>query len=148
VVFVMEPVAEDYHATTMTATMQRRRGVGVEVLADGSVHARVWAPYARSVDVVLEDGAGSHHAPVSLTPEERGYYSGFLPGAGPGARYRLRLADAPLVADPASRLQPEGIHGPSEVVDAAAFTWEVDAWPVPPFHDWVLYELHVGTFTP
>jgi maltooligosyltrehalose trehalohydrolase len=132
----------------MTATMQRRRGVGVEVLADGSVHARVWAPYARSVAVLLEDGAGSHHAPVSLTPEERGYFSGFLPGAGPGARYRLRLSGEPLVADPASRLQPEGIHGPSEVVDAAAFAWEVDSWQVPPFRDWVLYELHVGTFTP
>jgi maltooligosyltrehalose trehalohydrolase len=128
---------------------QRRRGVGVEVLPDGSVHARVWAPYARSVAVVLEDGPGAHPEPVALTVEERGYFSGFLPVAGPGTRYRLRLDDEQtLVADPASRLQPEGVYGPSMVIDPAAFTWEVDAWQVPPFRDWVLYELHVGTFTP
>jgi maltooligosyltrehalose trehalohydrolase len=132
----------------MTDPVQRRRGVGVDVLADGSVHARVWAPYARIVAVVLEDGAGAHREPVALTAEERGYFSGFLPAAGPGTRYRLRLDDESLVADPASRLQPEGVHGPSMVVDPAAFTWEVDAWQVPPFRDWVLYELHVGTFTP
>ena len=127
---------------------QRRRGVGVEVLPDGSVHARVWAPYARRVAVVLEDGPGAHPEPVALTAEERGYFSGFLPTAGPGTRYWLRLDNDALVADPASRVQPEGVHGPSEVVNAAAFAWEVDAWQVPPFRDWVLYELHVGTFTP
>jgi maltooligosyltrehalose trehalohydrolase len=127
---------------------QRRRGVGVEVLPDGSVHARVWAPYARRVAVVLEDGPGTDPEPVALTAEERGYFSGFLLAARPGTRYRLRLDDETLVADPASRLQPEGVYGPSMVVDPAAFTWEVDAWQVPPFRDWVLYELHVGTFTP
>jgi maltooligosyltrehalose trehalohydrolase len=132
----------------MTDPVQRRRGVGVDVLADGSVHARVWAPHARSIAVVIEDGAGAQRAPVALTAEERGYFSGLLPAAGPGTRYRLRLDDESLVADPASRLQPEGVHGPSMVVDPAAFTWEVDAWQVAPFPDWVLYELHVGTFTP
>ena len=127
---------------------QRRRGVGVEVLPDGSVHARVWAPYARTVAVVFEDASGTHPEPVTLTAEERGYFSGFLPTTGPGTRYRLRLDDQTLVADPASRLQPEGVYGASMVVDPAAFAWEVDAWQVPPFRDWVLYELHVGTFTP
>jgi maltooligosyltrehalose trehalohydrolase len=127
---------------------QRRRGVGVEVLPDGSVHARVWAPYARRVAVVLEDDPGADPEPVALTAEERGYFSGFLPAAGPGTRYRLRLDDEQTpVADPASRLQPEGVYGPSMVVDPTAFAWQVDAWPVPPFRDWVLYELHVGTFT-
>jgi maltooligosyltrehalose trehalohydrolase len=127
---------------------QRRRGVGVEVLPDGSVHARVWAPYARSVAAILEGGPGTHREPVTLTAEERGYFSGFLPAAGPETRYRLRLDDEQtLVADPASRLQPDGVYGPSMVVDPAAFIWEVDAWQVPPFRDWVLYELHIGTFT-
>ena len=131
----------------MTTTAQRRRAVGVEVLADGSVHARVWAPYARSVAVVTEGGQGSHHEPVPLTAEERGYFSGFLPDAGAGMWYRLRLDDQTLVADPASRFQLAGVHGPSMVVDPAAFAWEVEEWQVPPFRDWVLYELHVGTFT-
>src|SRR5918997_6951764 len=112
----------------MTAIVQRRRGVGVEVLADGSVHARVWAPHARSVAVVLEDGSGTHCEPVALSAEERGYFSGFLSAAEPGTRYWLRLDEEILVADPASRLQPEGVRGPSMVVDPAAFPWEVDAW--------------------
>ncbi len=133
----------------MTSPPQRRRAAGVEVLPDGAVHARVWAPYARSVSVVLEEGPGSERDPQELTAEGRGYFSGVLAGAGPGTRYRLRLDDdQALIADPASRSQPEGIHGPSEVVDPAAFAWEVDAWEVPPRQDWVLYELHVGTFTP
>jgi maltooligosyltrehalose trehalohydrolase len=132
----------------MTATMRRRRAVGVEVLADGSVHARVWAPNARNVAVVLEDGARAAPEPVALTAEKRGYFSGFLPAAGPGTRYRLRLDEGTFVADPASRFQPEGVYGPSMVIDPAAFVWAVDTWHVPPFRDWVLYELHVGTFTP
>ena len=127
---------------------QRRRGVGVEVLPDGSVHARVWAPYARSVAVVFEDGSGTHPEPVALTAEERGVLLGVPAPGRTGTRYRLRLDDQTLVADPASRLQPEGVYGPSMVVDPAEFTWEVDAWQVPTFRDWVLYELHVGTFTP
>ena len=133
----------------MTNHPQRRRAVGVEVLADGSVHARVWAPYARSVSVVLEAGPGSERDLEALAGEGRGYFSGVLPGAGPGTRYRLHLDDdqAPI-ADPASRLQPGGVHGPSEVVDPGAFAWEVDAWEAAPRRDWVLYELHVGTFTP
>jgi maltooligosyltrehalose trehalohydrolase len=147
VVYFTAPVAAECHATAMTIG-QRRRGVGVEVLTDRSVHARVWAPYARSVAVVLKDGPGADPEPVALTAEERGYFSGFLPAAGPGTRYRLRLDQQTLLADPASRWQPEGVHGPSMVVDPAAFAWEVDAWQLPPFRDWVLYELHVGTFTP
>jgi maltooligosyltrehalose trehalohydrolase len=124
---------------------QRRRTVGVEVLPAGAVHARVWAPHAQEVTVVLADSAT---APSPLVPEERGYFSGPVAGAGPGARYRFRLDnDDTLLPDPASRLQPEGVHGPSAVVDPFRFSWEVDAWPLLPFRDWVLYEIHVGTFT-
>ncbi|MGH2615759.1 MAG: malto-oligosyltrehalose trehalohydrolase [Thermomicrobiales bacterium] len=135
----------------MNGTPQRRRAAGVEILADGSAHARVWAPYANDVAVVLEGGPGAGHQDrqVHLSPQERGYFAGGLPGAGAGTRYRLRLdGDDALLADPASRLQPEGVHGPSEIVDPAAFAWEVDAWDLPSFRDWVIYELHVGTFTP
>src|SRR5215210_6336083 len=78
VVYFTRPVAAECHATAMTIG-QRRRGVGVDVLTDGSVHARVWAHYARSVAIVLEDGPGAHPEPVALIAEERGYFSGFLP---------------------------------------------------------------------
>jgi maltooligosyltrehalose trehalohydrolase len=136
----------------MTHAVRRRRAVGAEVLPDGSVHVRVWAPYAQRGAVVLEGGpVAKDQAPadIALTAEERGYFSGMLPGAGAGTRYRLRLdEDDALIADPASRWQPEGVHGPSAVVDPTAFAWEVDAWRVPPLREWVIYELHVGTFTP
>ncbi len=102
---------------------------------------------------MLERGPGANpegQAPVEipLTGEDRGYFSAVLPGAGAGTRYRFRLGDnETLLADPASRFQPEGVHGPSQIVDPAAFSWQVDAWQMPPFRDWVIYELHVGTFT-
>jgi maltooligosyltrehalose trehalohydrolase len=132
----------------MTNGHRRRRTVGLEVLNDGSVHARVWAPNAKAVAVVLEAGPGAR-AEAPLHPEERGYFAGLIPGAGPGTGYRFRLdGGGALVADPASRFQPEGVHGSSAVVDPASFAWQVDRWPVPPLRDWVIYELHVGTFTP
>ena len=132
----------------MTDGFQRQRAAGAEVLPGGAVHVRVWAPNADEVAVVSEhDGDGSRETP--LEPETRGYFAGTIPGAAPGTRYRFRLdRDDNLAADPASRFQPEGVHGPSAVVDPGAFRWEVDRWDAPPLRDWVLYELHVGTFTP
>lgn len=129
----------------------RRRAVGVEVLPDGIVHARVWAPTSVAVSVILEAGPGTVDGlPVSvaLEAEERGYFSGNLPGAAAGTHYQFRLDEAAILPDPASRLQPHGVHGVSEVVDPATFAWKIDRWSLPPFDQWVLYELHVGTFTP
>jgi maltooligosyltrehalose trehalohydrolase len=135
----------------MAEGVQRRRVVGVEVLPDGAVHTRVWAPHARQVGVVLESGPGAEASTpvaIALQSEARGYFAGMLPGAAAGTRYRLRLdEEAVLLPDPASRFQPEGVHGPSEVVDPATFAWEVDVWALPPFREWAIYELHVGTFT-
>jgi maltooligosyltrehalose trehalohydrolase len=131
----------------MTNPPQRQRAIGVEVLASGAVHARVWAPHARRVEVVLAGASGAEHAAIELTAEERGYFAGVVPGAVAGARYRFRLDDDALLPDPASRLQPEGVHGPSQVVDPAVFPWQVATWELPPLRDWVIYELHVGTFS-
>jgi maltooligosyltrehalose trehalohydrolase len=135
---------------TVIETRQRQRIVGAEVLPDGAVHVRVWAPHAEKVAAVLEEGPGTTEdtVVVPLQPEERGYFAAVLPGAAAGTRYRFRLDDdGTLFPDPASRFQPEGVHGPSAVVDLT-FPWEVDRWSVPPLRDWVIYELHVGTFSP
>src|SRR3954447_8313002 len=129
----------------------RRRAVGVEVLPDGTVHARVWAPTSVAVTAILEAGPGTIDGtpvPVVLDAEERGYFSGILPGAAAGTHYQFRLDEAAILPDPASRLQPHGVHGASEIVDPTRFAWQVDHWSLPPFDRWVIYELHVGAFTP
>lgn len=110
------------------------------------VDFRVWAPEAARVDVVLyAHGAEAVHP---LAPEPGGYFAGHVLGATPGARYRYQLDGGAAVPDPASRAQPEGVHGPSAVVDPHAFRWTDAAWPGLSPDDLVLYELHVGTFTP
>jgi maltooligosyltrehalose trehalohydrolase len=130
------------------AEVARRMPIGAEPLPGGGVHFRVWAPRCHAVQAVLEAGPGAP-ATVALARDEGGYFGGTAEGAGAGTRYRYRLdgGESPY-PDPASRFQPEGPHGPSEVVDPGAFRWGDDGWRgVEPGRE-VLYELHVGTFTP
>jgi maltooligosyltrehalose trehalohydrolase len=122
----------------------RRLPVGAEVVSEG-VHFRVWAPERRQVEVVLE-GTTSEGWP--LEAEADGYYSTFVPQVQAGQRYRYRLDGGPdLFPDPASRFQPEGPHGPSEVVDPRAFVWNDSAWRGSGPTGQVVYEMHIGTFT-
>lgn len=102
---------------------------------------RVWAPRRKKVEVILESGS------TELTPEERGYYSGIVPEAADGSRYRFRLDGGDSFPDPASRFQPEGPHGPSRVVDHSRFPWSDSAWGGTSLDGQVIYELHIGTFT-
>jgi maltooligosyltrehalose trehalohydrolase len=104
---------------------------------------RVWAPEARRVDVVI-DGTT---APLPLDREPDGYHAALVSGAGAGTRYRILVDGNGPFPDPCSRFQPEGPHGPSEVVDPAAFRWTDAAWPGLTADGQVIYELHVGTFT-
>jgi maltooligosyltrehalose trehalohydrolase len=108
------------------------------------------------VEIVLEpsaaastsDAAPSESACRALLPEPGGYWSVLLEEAHAGTRYRFRLdGEAPLCPDPASRFQPQGVHGPSEVVDPATFAWTDDAWPGVARDGQVIYEMHIGTFT-
>src|SRR5262245_22664232 len=102
-------------------TIARRLPIGAEFLGPRT-HFRVWAPAAHSVEVVLQAGEA-----VALAAERGGYFSG-LAEATPGSRYQFRLDGIDrLLPDPASRFQPEGPHGPSEVVDPYAFRWTDEA---------------------
>jgi len=124
---------------------QRRFPVGAEMLTTG-VSFRVWAPSRTSVSVVIGEDDG---VAVPLSHEADGYFQGVSALARPGSLYRFRLdGDVTLYPDPASRFQPAGPHGPSQVVDAAAFGWTDSAWSGLTSHGQVLYEMHVGTFTP
>jgi maltooligosyltrehalose trehalohydrolase len=111
-------------------------------LTDGGVRFRVWAPDHERVDVRI--GAESDYR---LSREAGGYHAGLLPVIGAGARYKYVLDAGDAFPDPASRFQPEGVHGPSEVIDASAFEWTDDAWPGLQLESLVVYQLHIGTWT-
>jgi maltooligosyltrehalose trehalohydrolase len=119
----------------------RRFPVGAEVTGAG-VHFRVWAPVRKKIEVVL-DGGGS----VLLQAEASGYFSGLAPNARVGSRYKFKLDGGETCPDPASRFQPEGPHGWSEVIDATAFGWTDKNWRGVALPHQVIYEMHIGTFT-
>lgn len=129
----------------------RRLPVGAELAAEGGVHFRVWALRRGRVEVVIEPKTGADGDSVRqffpLAAEAGGYFSGHVPEAGVGTLYRYRLDGGEVFPDPASRFQPQGPHGPSQVVDPAAFVWTDSGWPGIRLEGQVLYELHIGTFT-
>ena len=111
-------------------------------MTGNGVHFRIWAPIRKTIDVVIEGGK-----PVRLSPEGSGYFSGLVEGARAGQRYRLQPDSGEAYPDPASRFQPEGPHGPSVVVDPAAFSWTDHSWRGVALPRQVIYEMHVGTFS-
>jgi len=119
---------------------------GAELTASGEVRFRLWAPAARQVELLLCDvhGAAVHAAPMQAL--EDGWFALLTGAAGVGSLYRYRIDGTREVPDPASRCNPLGVHGPSEVIDPTAWVWEDADWHAPPWHAGVLYELHVGTF--
>jgi isoamylase len=129
----------------VATTAVEERPLGARIVA-GGVEFRVWAPGHQRVDVVVYgDGGGRDHP---LREEGEGWWSGRVEGIGAGARYRFRLDGGDAFPDPASRSQPEGVHGPSEVVDPDAFAWTDAGWRGIAAEDAVVYEAHVGTATP
>src|SRR5689334_18132050 len=103
---------------------------------------RVWAPNAKRVSVQL-DGKGTF--PMESQPG--GIYFADIP-ARAGDRYAYKLDDKQPLPDPVSRLLPEGVHGSSEIVDPKSFHWTDQQWRGLPFSEYIIYELHVGTFSP
>nr|WP_181707400.1 malto-oligosyltrehalose trehalohydrolase [Chthonobacter rhizosphaerae] len=112
------------------------------VIMGDQVALRLWAPLADAVSVELDGGE-----PVPMDPMDDGWFEARVPGAA-GLRYRFVLPDGTRVPDPASRFQPDDVLGPSEVVDPHAYRWSDGAWQGRPWREAVIYELHVGTFTP
>lgn len=102
---------------------------------------QVWAPTHDAVGLRLTAGV------IAMAKDAYGYFRADVAGVGAGTRYQYMLNDVPY-PDPASAFLPEGVYGPSEVVDHDAFVWTDAAWHVPPFAGLIFYELHVGTFTP
>jgi malto-oligosyltrehalose trehalohydrolase len=105
---------------------------------------RLWAPAQAQVALQVEGEA----TPRAMRRDSEGWHTLDCADLGAGTRYRYRLDDGSLVPDPASRHQPQDVHGPSELVDPLAYRWRDGAWRGRPWHEAVVYELHVGSFTP
>jgi maltooligosyltrehalose trehalohydrolase len=114
--------------------------------ADGGVRFRLWAPDAREVSLLLE--GPRRRAEVPLDGAGDGWREAVVAEATAGTRYRFRIDGGLAVPDPASRFQPDDVHGASEVIDPLAFHWTCTEWRGRPWEETVVYELHVGTFTP
>jgi len=122
-----------------------RKRMGARYLGKETTRFRVWAPFRNSVVVRLE--GKNQRELMALSPEERGYWSAEIPGACPGDSYVILLDDDLVRPDPASRYQPDTVHGPSEVVDTS-YPWSDGSWANLPLEDLIFYEIHPGTFTP
>lgn len=118
--------------------------VGATVIRDQGVRFKVWAPYAKAVSVKI---TAPHEDLFPLAASSAGYFEGVRQGVSADARYVYVLDGDKTRPDPASRFQPDGVHGPSAVVDPGAFNWTDKNWRGVMLQDYVIYELHVGTFT-
>ena len=116
------------------------------VPSQDGVRFRLWAPEAREITVVLHDGKAAGTHPLART--EGGIFETWIRHAAPGDTYAFRLDGGDPRPDPASRFQPQGVHGPSEIIDANAFRWDDAQWRPRRVEDLIVYELHIGTFTP
>lgn len=119
---------------------------GAEVQESGGVRFRLWAPQAQCVYLQLEALDGDKRL-LPMKNLGQGWYHLLTDDAFPGALYRYHVNRELLVPDPASRYQPEDVHGPSEVVSATEFPWDDNTWKGRPWEETILYEMHVGTFT-
>jgi maltooligosyltrehalose trehalohydrolase len=116
--------------------------IGASVLAESLVKFRVWAPEAKTMHVKVRD-----MQPVVLNQGRCGYFEGQVPGAYTGDEYIYIINNSMERPDPASRFQPDGVHGPSMIIDPEGATWRDEGWTGIELDDYIIYELHVGTFT-
>jgi len=115
---------------------------GTELQADGTVRFRLWAPLHQEVKIELDGET------MAMEGVEEGWHQLITDRAQVGSRYRFVLPDGLRVPDPASRYQPADVHGPSEVIDPAAYVWRDAGWTGRPWPEAIVYELHIGAFTP
>ncbi|HUX31456.1 MAG TPA: malto-oligosyltrehalose trehalohydrolase [Thiobacillus sp.] len=115
-------------------------------ITPGGVQFRLWAPGCERVGLCIADVP--HEPVLSMTACGDGWFELVVPDVGVGTRYRFEVNDGLHVPDPVSRFNPDDVHSMSEVIDPAAFDWQDATWRGRPWEEAVVYELHVGTFSP
>ena len=120
------------------------RYLGTRLVSESKVEFCVWSPTVDCVHIYLEDREGEE--PLALEKNDGGFHVGTMKGVGVGTRYYCSFDGGPLRPDPASRYQPAGVHGPSQVV-TREFAWTDSDWQGVPRDSLVIYELHIGAFT-
>ncbi|MFO1430814.1 MAG: glycogen debranching protein GlgX [Candidatus Competibacteraceae bacterium] len=120
---------------------------GAQVLEGGRIRFRLWAPVAERVEVLLE-GAGGGAIILPMEAREGNWYELTTDRAKVGDFYRYRINGVRKVPDPASRYNPQGVHGPSQILEPGQFVWNDRNWRGRPWEEAVIYELHIGAFTP
>ncbi len=118
--------------------------LGAVVTGPSQVTFRAWAPWTKTIAVEI---IGSKPETIPMNPQPFGYWEATVSNIGVGTRYYYLLHEKLQRPDPASRFQPEGVHGPSEIIDPADFHWTDQRWKGLPLKDHIIYELHPGTFT-
>lgn len=113
---------------------------GIQFL-NNTAHVKLWAPNGSKVSLI------SGEKNISLQKMDRGYWSIITKEITPYSRYQFAMDDQPPLPDPASRSQPNGVHDASEALDLSAYTWQCNNWQNPKLEQYILYELHTGTFS-
>jgi maltooligosyltrehalose trehalohydrolase len=137
---------QSFTSAGSSASAYADESFGALPFGDRGVRFRLWAPAARELTLVLHTGraAGS----LVMGRDERGVFDRIVDEAAPGDLYSYRIDGGDPRPDPASRFQPQGVHGPSQVVAPGAYPWADQGWRGRSPNDLVVYELHVGTFSP
>ena len=121
--------------------------IGASYSLDGRCKFAVWAPLCQNVCLHLLDG--NETRPFEMQRQARSYWTAIVESVSPNSKYLYQLDESKtLRPDPASQLQTQGVHGPSQIVNHHAFRWTNASWSGIPLENFVIYELHVGTFTP
>lgn len=124
-------------------TKAGRRTLGVNFNKKAEAEITVWTPYAEKVDIIVADGIT-----ITLQKAAFGYWETITDKLKPGDLYTVKLDNEKEYPDPASLAQPEGVHGTSQAIDLHQYQWQHTQWKNLPLEDYIIYELHTGTFTP
>jgi maltooligosyltrehalose trehalohydrolase len=119
--------------------------IGASFINRERVRFKVWAPFSGTVSVEITINKKIRR--IRLKKDQMGYFEGFSENVHDGNRYYYLIDDRIRCPDPASRFQPDGVHGPSQVIDPSGFLWDDETWEGFHLKDFIIYELHAGTFT-